>query len=89
MTDFPRLHSVGLLGAKEIGERLGQIEPTARGDMLAEKVRHWYEANRESWWDRVRPGADRRGAHADEFMLRLIGAVGDAEREIRKIEGRT
>jgi hypothetical protein len=58
------------------------IDPTARGDMIAEKVRAWYEANRESWWDRHRPNADRKGWHADEFILGLIGAVHDAEKEV-------
>lgn len=52
------------------------IDPTEQGDMLAEKARIWYEANRESWWDRHRPGADRKGKHADEWMLRFLGAVG-------------
>lgn len=63
-----------------------RIEPTARGDMLAEKVRDWYEANRESWWDRHRPNADRKGIHADEFMLRFVAAVYQAEREIAALE---
>jgi len=65
------------------------MDPTARGDAVADKVRAWYEANRESWWDRhcgpgwpFGPGTDRSGRHADEFMLRLIGAVHQAEAEI-------
>jgi hypothetical protein len=62
------------------------IDPTSRGDIIADKVRVWYEANRESWWDRHKPGIigsgpDRDGSHADEFMLRLISAVYRAERE--------
>jgi len=63
-----------------------QGDPTARGDEIATRVRVWYEANRESWWDRhcgpgwpVGPGTDRSGAHADEFILRLVQAVHDAE----------
>ena len=28
-------------------------EPTARGDDEAAYVREWYEANRETWWDRL------------------------------------
>ncbi len=68
-----------------------KIEPTARGDMLADKVRAWYEANRETWWDRHKPGIfgaspDRDGSHADEFMLGLIGAVGQADRELQELE---
>lgn len=53
---------------------------TSRGDLEAELVRRWYEKNRESWWDRNKPGIigagpDRAGTHADEFMLRFIGEV--------------
>lgn len=67
------------------------LEPTYRGDLLAEKVRRWYEANRESWFDRhkVNPlgrDPDRYGTHADEFMLRFIGAVAQAEWEIQEIK---
>jgi hypothetical protein len=51
------------------------VDPTARGDYLAELVRAWYEANRESWWDRHKPSADRKGTHADHFALRLIDTV--------------
>jgi hypothetical protein len=62
------------------------MDPTARGDLVAEKVRAWYEANRETWWDRHKPGIigagpDRDGSHADEFMLRFIAAVAAAGRE--------
>lgn len=65
------------------------MDPTSRGDLVAEKVREWYEAHRESWWDRHKPGifgasTDRSGVHADEFMLRLIGAVHHAEKEAGK-----
>lgn len=63
------------------------MDPTARGDQIASKVRSWYEANRESWWARHRPFApspDRDGTHADEFMLRLIGAVRKAEEDTPK-----
>lgn len=58
------------------------MDPTSRGDMLAEEMRRWYEANRETWWVRHRPNADRRGAHVDGFMLRLVGAVHDAEQKV-------
>lgn len=63
------------------------MDPTARGDEIASKIRCWYEANRESWWARHRPFApspDRDGTHADEFILRLIGAVRQAEEETPK-----
>lgn len=63
-----------------------RIDPTARGDMVASMVRAWYEANRESWWDRHRPQLfsyrDNSGVVADEFMLRLVAAVYRAETEI-------
>jgi len=60
------------------------MDPTARGDLIAAKVRRWYEANRESWWARHKLGIigrspDRDGLHADEFMLRFINAVHEAE----------
>jgi hypothetical protein len=51
-------------------------DPTSRGDEVAAFVRQWYETNRESWWDRHRPGADRKGVHADEFMIGFINEVG-------------
>jgi hypothetical protein len=58
------------------------MDPTSRGDIVASVVRDWYERNRETWWDRhcgpgwpVGPGTDRSGAHADEFMLRLVNKV--------------
>lgn len=63
------------------------MDPTARGDEIASKVRAWYEANRESWWDRHRifaPSPDRDGTHSDEFMLRLVGAVQQAEKDTPK-----
>jgi hypothetical protein len=64
------------------------MDPTARGDLIADKVRQWYEANRESWWERRRTlfhEPDRSGVHADEFMLRFIGAVHKAEDEVAAI----
>jgi hypothetical protein len=60
------------------------LDPTTRGDVIAERLRHWYEANRETWWDRNRflpwrAAPDRAGVHADEFMLGLIN-------ELRRID---
>ena len=48
------------------------MDPTERGDRQAELLRRWYEHNRETWWDRHRPNADRSGTHADEWMLGLM-----------------
>lgn len=53
-------------------------EPTSDGDTVAEYVRVWYEANRETWFERHAPfGTNRKlgSALADEFMLGLIGEV--------------
>lgn len=56
-------------------------EPTARGDEIAAMVRAYYEANRETWWQRHKPGIlpgrspDRDGTHADDFILGLINEV--------------
>jgi hypothetical protein len=58
------------------GDMRFSSDPTARGDEITAFVRQWYEANRESWWDRHRPSADRNGSHADEFMLSFINEVG-------------
>jgi hypothetical protein len=58
-----------------MAEFLFSPDPTSRGDEVAAYVRAWYEANRESWWDRHRPRADRKGEHADEWMLEFVGYV--------------
>lgn len=47
------------------------VDPTTIGDCIADEVRLWYEANRETWWERRK----RRGGVADEFMLALINEV--------------
>lgn len=65
------------------------MDPTARGDMHADLMRRWYEANRESWFDRhqidpLGSATDRSGVHADEFMLRLIGAVYETAKRLPK-----
>jgi hypothetical protein len=46
-------------------------EPTAQADDIASYVRAWYEAHRETWWQRLR----RREECADDFMLGLIEEV--------------
>lgn len=48
------------------------MDPTQRGDMVAALVRRWYETNRESWWDRHRTNAERKGGVADNFMIGLV-----------------
>lgn len=74
------------------GSQRGPVDPTSRGDAIAEKVRIWYEANRERWWDRHRPSffgyRDNSGVVADEFMLRLVQAVAEAERTTPKFTTR-
>ncbi len=51
-------------------------ESTADGDIAAGFMRQWYEANRESWFDRHLPfGTNRKhgSALANEWMLQFIG----------------
>lgn len=54
-------------------------DATADADARAAKVRAWYEANRETWWQRRRPQIfsyrDNSGVVADNFILRLIEVV--------------
>lgn len=56
-------------------------EPTARGDDIAAYARAWYEANRETWWQRHKPSIlpgrspDRDGTHSDDFMISFVEAV--------------
>ena len=52
-----------------------RIDPTSTGDMRATLVRRWYEVNRETWWDRHRQGAYRKGASADEWIIGLMNEV--------------
>lgn len=61
------------------------MDPTARGDEIADRVRSWYERNRETWFDRHWPfGTNRKqgSALADNFMLGLVEAVFRAERDV-------
>lgn len=46
-------------------------DATANFDEAGRCLRAWYEAHRETWWDRRR----RREECADEFMLGLINEV--------------
>jgi hypothetical protein len=55
-------------------------EPTADGDMAAEYLRHWYEANRETWWDR-RKRPPLNNPWADNLMLGLYDEVLRIEEE--------
>jgi hypothetical protein len=53
-------------------------EPTADGDIAADFIRQWYEANRETWFDRHMPfGTNRKHGcdTADNFILELISQV--------------
>jgi hypothetical protein len=52
------------------------MDGKTRADMIAALARDWYEKHREGWWARCRPGSDRSGAHADEFMLAFTQYVG-------------
>ncbi len=53
-------------------------EPTSRGDQKAEYLRVWYEAHRESWFERWWRPVWKMGL-ADNFMLGLL-------QEVRRIE---
>ncbi len=68
------------------------MDPTSRGDLIAEQLRAWYEKNRETWWRRhvigmimtghnIAATPDRYGEHADEFMLALINEYQRIDRE--------
>ena len=55
--------------------------------MHADLMRQWYEANRETFLDRHWPftaSPDRDGVHADEYMLRLISAVYETDKQLPK-----
>lgn len=58
------------------------IDPTMAYDGVAKEVRRYYEANRESNFERWYYGK-RPNATADNFMLGLIAVVED---EIEKVE---
>ena len=53
-------------------------DPTARADAQAWCLREWYEANRETWWERY---WWRRSDVSDNFMLRLMAEARRIERE--------
>lgn len=61
------------------------MEPTARGDAIAEELRVWYEVNRETWWRRLW----RKPECADEFMLGLINELYRLERDSHAIRDRS
>lgn len=61
------------------GEREDNLDPTTRGDLIAEKMRDYYEAHRETWWQRRK----RRVGLADNLMLGLLNLV---EAELRRDE---
>lgn len=53
-------------------------DPTADSDARSGAMRQWYEANRETWWQRFW----RRNDQADRFMFDLL-------EEARRINART
>lgn len=57
------------------------IDPTLRGDLIAERMRDFYEANRETWWERRKK---RWTVSADNLMLGLLGVIEKADRELPK-----
>lgn len=55
-------------------------DPTARADEIAARMREWYEANRESWWQRQMPvhlggNLNMWRLASDDFMLRFVAQV--------------
>lgn len=53
-------------------------EPTADFDAAGMYLRAYYEANRETWWDRNRHSRNQarlRAGVADNFMLGLLNEV--------------
>jgi hypothetical protein len=63
------------------------IDPTAREDAIADEVRQWYDANRETWWQRHAPavflGRTYVDGCADNFVLALIKIVRQADNNSR------
>lgn len=63
-------------------------EPTADFDEVGRCLRVWYEAHRETWWDRNRPQLfsfrDNSGVVADEFMLGMLNEVRRIEQEMER-----
>lgn len=52
------------------------MDPTALWDGMAEEMRRWYEANRESWRDRWHwTHPTKSGGLADNFMLAFLSEV--------------
>lgn len=60
-------------------------EPTADFDTAAEYLRSWYEANRETWWERR--GKRWELGIADNLMLGLLNEVYRIECEKRRQVG--
>lgn len=55
------------------------MDPTSRGDMKADLMRRWYEANRESWWDRCSLSTNQQllsAGCADDFALGIMNEAG-------------
>lgn len=65
-------------------------EPTSDFDERGRCLRVWYEAHRESWWDRNRFSKNQallRMGTADEFMLALLNEVHRINEEARRQTG--
>lgn len=61
------------------------MDPTARADAVAAEVRRWYEANRETWWQRHAPvllGGTYVEGCADNFILGLVAEVRRADERL-------
>lgn len=59
------------------------LDPTMMGDWKAERLRDWYEHNREGFWDRYRQ-AWRWSS--DDFMLGLLAEARRIEDEAAAID---
>lgn len=56
-------------------------DPTSRGDRKAYALRAYYEANRESWWERFKRRMAGGSETADNLMLGLMNEADKFERE--------
>lgn len=64
-------------------------EPTADGDEAARCLRVWYEAHRETWWERSR--INKRGQPwayglADDFMIGMMNEVARIGEQSAKVK---
>jgi hypothetical protein len=52
-------------------------DPTAVADSIADKMREYYEANRETWWERF-------GRRTDQTNNLMLGLMQVYDRELRE-----